>query len=82
MTSECRPPEGTKSESWHVIRDDDGVLGVAYWFFWNGAVLWFRIEKDAITPEMAAEIGWRYVCPLDLADVVARYGDSLTEFPK
>ena len=64
MTTTCQPPDGTPSETWHIIRYRAGILSAAYW---NHAG-WYHVDTAFFA----------YVCPLDLQDVVDRYSRLAT----
>lgn len=61
-TDICRPPEGTKSETYHWL--DCGYLTPFAWREGDGGAWWSNGDEDALfSPAQMSDWGWKYVSP-------------------
>ena len=73
----CRPPKGTKLDTWHILRDRHGKLIAAQWQRKWSETGWSRTESVFLfLPRYAREAGYSYVCPLDLETVAKEAVDG------
>lgn len=61
-TDICRPPEGTKSETYHWL--DCGYLTPFAWREGDAGAWWSNGDEDALfSPAQMSDWGWKYVSP-------------------
>lgn len=71
---DCRPPEGTKSETYHWL--DCGYLVPFAWREGEGGAWWSNSGEDELfSPAQMSDWGWKYVSPCltptQIADMLA-----------